>query len=242
VSKTLRLAYREADEVREAALRLKLNVVGGVVVHPGRLHFGEVLRGSKPSGTVSIVWHEGIGRPFEIRLVEVGKEPLETRVEPFQDPKRPQWKGWRVHFEFREPPPRGVYSKRAVVTTTHPDTEQVMIPLTAHVVGKVWVQKHRIHLGLVPRGREKSASVTFRPFRPGIELGKVSARSRRGILRTAIEPSFGPSGPGHRLRVTVPADAPLGPLDDVVELRTQVPGEEVTEIHVRGRVYAKRGS
>lgn len=241
VAKTLRLAYREGNALREAPLRMKLDVVGGVVVNPGRLHFGEVLAGTKPEGTVTVVWYEGIGRPFEIRLVEVGAEPLDTRVTAFRDPTRPKWRGWQVHFRFREPPPRGVYSKRAVVTTTHPDTPKVMIPLTAHVVGKVWIQKHRIHLGLVQRGKAKSASITFRPFKPDIDLGRVTARSRRGVLQTAIVPSFGPSGPAQRLRVTVPADSPLGPIDDVIELRTQVPGEEITEIRVVGRVYEKRG-
>lgn len=241
VSKTLRLAYLAGGKEHAAPLRLKLNVVGGVVVHPGRLHFGEVLAGTKPADAVAVVWYEGVGRPFEIRSVEVGDQPLTTRVEPFRDPQRPHWKGWRVHFAFREPPPRGVYSQRAMVTTTHPDTPRVTIPLTAHVVGKVWVQKHRIHLGLVQRGKPKSGWITFRPFSPDIRLGKVTARARRGILETKVEPCFGPSGPGQRLRVTVPADAPVGPLDDVIELRTEVPGEEVTEIQVRGRVFEKRG-
>ena len=39
-----------------------------------------------------------------------------------------------------------------------------------------------------------------------------------------------------RVIVRVPEDAEVGKLDDVLEIRTQVPGEEVTELEVRGEV------
>ena len=126
--------------------------------------------------------------------------------------------------------------------TTSKDTPRVIVPMTAHVVGKVWVQTHRIHLGLVAQGETKTAHVNFRPFEPKIQLGNVTAKSRKGVLKAAIEKGFGSRGPTTRLKVTVPANAPEGLLDDVVELRTQVPGEEVTEIEVRGRVFKKTGS
>jgi len=39
-----------------------------------------------------------------------------------------------------------------------------------------------------------------------------------------------------RVVVSVPKDAEVGKLDDVLEIRTQVPGEEITELEVRGEV------
>jgi hypothetical protein len=240
IQKTIALAY-EANGPQQARLTLKLNVAGGVVVTPGRLHFGEILAGTAPAGTVAVVWNEAVGRPFEILAVDVGGQPIQTRVEPFAEPDRPGWKGWRIHFRFEEAPPRGVYSKRATVRTTHPDQRRVAIPLTAHVVGKVWIQTHRLYLGLVPKGESRSAWVQFRPFSKEIDLGTVSAKARGGVLQTAIEPHFGPGGPSQKLRVTVPASAPAGALDDVIELRTQVPGEEVTLVEVRGRVFEPAG-
>ena len=43
------------------------------------------------------------------------------------------------------------------------------------------------------------------------------------------------------LEVTVPEEAELGSLADVVELRTQVAGEELTEIQIRGRIFKAVG-
>lgn len=240
LEKKVRLVYNDGQR-RKATLKLKLNIFGGVILEPGRLHFGEVLKGTKPAESVAVLWYEGVGRPFEIRRVDVAGEPIDTRSEPFEHPKNERWKGWKIHFAFREPPARGVYSRRAVVMTTSKDTPRVIVPMTAHVVGKVWVQTHRVHLGLVPKGETKSAHVNFRPFDQTIKLGTVSARSRKGVLQTKIEQGFGSRGPTTRLKVTVPAGAPAGLLDDVVELRTQVPGEEVTEIQVRGRVFERKG-
>lgn len=240
VAKTLRLTYNDGAP-RMVALRLKLRVVGGVVVFPGRLHFGDVLAGTKPAGNVRVVWYQGAGKPFAIKSIDVQGEPIETRIEPYAHPEKKEWKGWRVHFSFTQPPPKGVYSKKAFVHTTHPTQRRVVVPLTAHVVGKVWVQSSRIYLGLLPQGRAKSAAIMIRGFDRTIQLGKVTARARKGILKTSVEDAMGPFGPHKKLRVHVPADAPPGPLDDVIELRTEVPGEEVTEIDVRGRIFKPSG-
>jgi hypothetical protein len=254
VRKRLKIVYDDGA-VRTATLEMRLNIFGGILLRPGRLHFGEILAGTMPEAGVSVVYYEGVGKPFEVVGVDVAGQPIETRVEAIEPPAKPppekgkdpplkkedRWRGWRIHFRFTRPPAKGVYSERAVVTTTSPETPRIVVPLTAHVVGKVWVQTHRISLGLVPQGETRSAWVNFRPFSPDIELGTVSARSRKGILRATVEQAFGSRGPVQRLRVTIPADAPEGALDDVIELRTQVPGEEVTEIEVRGRIFKRTG-
>jgi hypothetical protein len=239
VHKKLRLLYDDGA-TRHAAISLTMKVFGGVVVNPGRLHFGDVLTGSRPKGEVKVMWHAEAGQAFEILDIDVEGQPIETRVVPHSVPEFPKWKGWLVHFQFSKPPPDGVYSKRAVLKTTHPSNPRVIIPLTAHVVGKVWVQTHRVHLGLIPSGKTRTASISFRPFDPSIKLGRVSARSRKGVLKVAIEDGFGPRGPIKKLKVTVPANAPAGSLDDIIELHTQVPGEEITEIGVRGRIFVPR--
>ena len=141
-------------------------------------------------------------------------------------------------------------SKKVTVTTTHPSVPRVYIPLTAHVVGKVWVQTQRLYLGLVPRGTSKNASVMLRQFDKTQPLGEIQARARKGVLWVTVEDTFTPPGPGpndpprpaKRVRVTVPANAPLGPLDDEIEITTGIPGEETIVIQVRGRVFRATGS
>ncbi|MDJ0523489.1 MAG: DUF1573 domain-containing protein [Planctomycetota bacterium] len=240
ISKSLHLHYVDGAQ-RKAKLQLVLNIVGGVLV--SRLHLGEHLAGTMPSGSVPLRWYEGVGKPFEIERIEIPGQPIATRVEPFvgKTERDRKYKGWRIHFTFTEPPPRGIYSKRAIVTTTHPTQKRVLIPITANIVGKVWVQTSRVYLGLVRQGQTKTASVAFKPFKPEFKLGAVSARARKGLLTVKIEDGFGPMGPHKKLHVTVPADAPPGPLDDVIELRTEVPGEELVTVEVRGRVFVPRG-
>jgi hypothetical protein len=246
VVKKLNLLYDDGAPQRQV-LALRLRVFGGVVIDPGRLHFGEVLEGTKPEGAVDLLWYPDAGEPFEIRNVEIPGESIETEITPYADPKHKERKGWHVHFRFTEPPRRGVYSKKAVVYLSHPRTPRVTVPLTAHVMGKVWVQSHRIHLGLIARGQTKSATVLVRHFDKETPLGEISGRSRKGVLKVTVEQTFTTPGPGNPprpaklVRVSVPADAPVGPLNDDVVIRTQVPGEEEVVVQVRGRIYKPTG-
>ena len=253
-SKSLHLHYSDGQP-RKVKVQMVLNIVGGVLVE--RLHLGELLAGTKPAGSVPLLWYEGVGQPFEIESIEIPGQPIATRVEPWApttprvDPEAAErgvkpreplpFRGWLIHFTFTEPPPRGIYSQKAIVKLKHPTQQQVLIPITANIVGKVWVQTSRIYLGLVRQGQSKSAAVAFKPFKPEFALGEVSARARKGLLTVTIEDGFGPMGPHKKLRVTVPTDAPPGPLDDVIELRTEVPGEELVTVEVRGRVFVARG-
>ena len=52
---------------RTVKLGLDLQVRAGVILEPGRVHFGEVLAGTKPSGSIVAIYYEGVGRPFESR-------------------------------------------------------------------------------------------------------------------------------------------------------------------------------
>lgn len=249
VRKSLRLRYPGG----EAVLELRLDVVGGVLV--SRLYFGEVLAGTLPEGSTEVGWYVGVGHPFHVLGVKVPGQDLAVRIEPWEvharvepppaDPQAPRekvtYRGYRLHFRFTRPPPKGVFSAKALVRTDHPDHPLVRVPLTANVVGKVWVQTSRIYLGLIPRGHSKSASVTFRGFDASIHLGAVSAHARKGVLKVAIDDAPGGSPGARRLTVTAPADAPPGPLDDVVELHTEVPGERVVEIRVLGRIFVPEG-
>ncbi len=240
VSKRIRVSYLD-DARRRAALDLKMKVVAGVVLDPGRMHFGEVLVGTKPEGSITAKWYDGVGKPFDVTAVELPDGMFAaSRPAPYQDPDDRRWKGWRIPFAFVQAPPKGVYQAEAVIVTNHPEAKRLPVSLTAFVTGKVWVQQSRIYIGMVPRGRLRSASMVFRPFDETIRLGKVSAKSRKGMLqvRTRREDLFG--NKVWRLTVIVPRTAPTGKIDDVVEIHTEVEGEEVTEIEVRGRVFEKR--
>jgi hypothetical protein len=246
INKKLSLLYDDGGPKR-AQVALRVKVFGGVIVDPGRVYFGEILEGSSPEGAVDLLWYPDAGEPFEVERIDVGEEPLETTVTPYADPEHAERKGWHVTFRFTEPPPRGVYSKKAVVYLTHPRTPKVRVPLTAHVVGKVWMQTSRIHLGLVARGDTPHATVLLRHFDGKTPLGAISGSARKGVLQVTIEDSFSPPGPNtpplpaKLVRVTVPKDAPVGALNDDIVIQTKVPGEEQVVIQVRGRIYERTG-
>jgi hypothetical protein len=75
-----------------------------------------------------------------------------------------------------------------------------------------------------------------------VRFDKPRAVARKGKIRVAVEPD-----PYHeeegvwRLVGTVPEDVEAGSLDDeVIEIHTGIPGEEVTLVKVRGYVRPAR--
>lgn len=91
-------------------------------------------------------------------------------------------------------------------------------------------------LGWVRRGQTKSRRLSIRPFKRGLDLGKVTARSRDGVVQVELEPD-GADRPGWWvLNVVVPATLEKGAVRDVIEVRTEVKGEELTEIQVKAEV------
>jgi hypothetical protein len=235
--KTVRLVTREADR-GEAVIVLRIAIEKGLLVTPSAVSFRDVLHGTAPKAHFTLRWYEGLGVPFEIRSVEVPGFEFETDVAPFRDAKDPLCKGWLVGLRFREPPPIGMFSAEALVRTTHPDHPEVTLPVTANVTGKVWVQARVLSFGAFRQGEERTASIKFRPFDESVKFGEVGAEARGGRLRVQVEPDpiHGERGVW-RLTGTVPKDAAPGSLDDeVIELRTGVPGEERIEIRVKGYV------
>ncbi len=246
-----------------AILRLRISVVAGVVLAPGAAMFGDVLHGTLPEKTVAVKWRHGVGEPFEITEVVVpghedGFDVAVSKLAPSADSP---WRGWNVSLRFKQPPPIGVFSAEVLVRTSHPDEafRRLTFALNANVCGKVWMQARTLTFHNVVRGKERSASLTFRPFDASIRFGEVSARSRRiveveredgtvvenvvaGRTRVKVEPD-----PHHaekrywRLTVTVPADAEPGRLNgEWVELRTGIPDQEEIRVAIKGRVREAR--
>lgn len=227
---------------RTLKLALKMSVEAGILLQPGRAWFGEVVEGSLPQEEIHVKYKAGRVTPFRIKSVELppGQFAAITPA-PYVDPRDSTWKGWTLALRFVRPPPKGVYSRQAIIRTDHADYPEIRVSLTATVVGKVWVQTQRLTAGLVAAGDTREMRTMIRPARgSGVTLGAVSARSRKGVLQARLEPVAG--RPEHyTLIVTVPATAKPGRLDDVVEILTEVPGERVTEVKVIGRVFKKIG-
>lgn len=241
VTKPLRLLYLADGAKGMAELRIEAKVIAGVLVE--RVWFGEVRAGSKPTASAPLAWFHEVGTPFEIEKIEVPGPKMSTRVEPYEIAGGRTYRGWRIHFTFEEPPPKGVYSRKAIIHTNHPEHPTVIVPLHATVVGALWVQSSRVFLGLVPEGVERSASVKVKASgKDAPPLKSVRVKARGGVLKTSVKDGFDPFvGPHKVITVTVPKGTPAGALDDVLEVRTDLSGDEVTEIQVLGRVFTPKG-
>jgi hypothetical protein len=232
VKKKLRL-LADSHPDASAVVQLVVDVVGGVVISPGRVWFGDVLKGEAPEKSLVAKWHKESGKPFTLLGVEVPGQDLAITTKPYETP---EWKGTTVTFAFRSPPPLGMLSATALVRTDHPDFPRIKVPLSANVTGRVWVQSRTVYFGWIQKGTEKSTTILVRPYAPGVDLGEVSARSVNGVVKAAIAPDPRDEKGWWRLVVTVPAETPVGRFEDVVELVTAVEGEEVTALPVSGEV------
>ncbi|MFV1958894.1 MAG: DUF1573 domain-containing protein [Planctomycetota bacterium] len=234
VRKRLKI-FTKSDPTQPSTLRLYADVVAGVILDPGRIWFGDVLVGKLPSKTVVAKWSAKAGRPFEVTSVEVPGHEFAITKKPYA---RGEWKGEAITFTFTKPPPLGIFSATALIRTNHPDYPRITLPLTANVTGRVWVQARTVYFGWVPEGKSKRTALLVRPFDDDVDLGTVTATARQGRVRVDVAPyPRGPKG-WWRLNVEVPDDAKVGKIDDVIEVHSAVPGEEITEIRVRGEVLA----
>ena len=240
MSKKLRVAYLDGGKRQTTTVKVKVSVVDGVIVRPGRLFFGQLDAGARPEGFVTVVWHKDVGKPFEIEEITVPNAKVKTTVFPHKDAKRPEWRGWQIQFNFLEPLPRGLFTRKAIVRTNDKEQPEVRIPISAQVVGKVFFQSNRIYIGLVPQGRARSGHVLFRPTDNAAKLdpSAVRAKARKGVLQATVTPAPSRRYPGTwKLEVAVPPTAAIGALDDEIEVTTGVPGEPTSIVRVTGRVY-----
>jgi hypothetical protein len=232
---TKKLRILSDDPVRsELVLPLKMNIVAGVVLEPGTLVFGDVLRGEKPGKSLLVKWFKGVGQPFTVTKVEVPEYPegFDITQEPFESDR---WKGTRLTLTFREPPAMGQLNGMLIVRTDAPGYERLDVPMQAYISGQVWVQERNVNMGWVRSGQTKTRPLRVHPLRKGATLGKVSARSRDGKVKVGVVPDDD-RPEWWVLQIEIPADAAKGKLEDVVEVLTEVPGEEVTEIKVRAEI------
>lgn len=241
LEKSVRLASRDYRR-GSIVIPLKIAIIKGMVVGPASVSYGNVLVGTKPSKSLHLKWYEGHGKPFEVTAVEVPGFDFETRIEPYQYVKDAGWRGWTVHVGFKEPPPIGMFSAEVLVRTTDERRPRLTLPLSANVCGKVWMQSRTLSFGAFDRGTRRTASLKFRPFDETIVFGEVHARARHGRIDVEVVPDPRHAKKGYwRLSASVPLDTPVGSLDEeVIELHTGAPGEEVTLIKVRGTVREPR--
>lgn len=242
---TKRIHLYSSDPSRgEVVIPLRIAIVEGMILRPAGLTYGDVRLGTRPTQSFQLKWYEGHGKPFAITSVEVPGFDFAVQITPYEDPKDPLWRGWSVSLGFEQAPPLGMFSAEVLVRTDDEHKPRLTLPLSANVCGKIWMQSRTLSFGAFTEGDERTATLKFRPFDDTVSFGEVRAVARKGRIEVEARPD-----PLHvekgvwRLFGRVPQGTPAGSLDDeVIELHTGVPGEEVTLVQVRGTIRKPRGA
>ena len=228
-----------------ATIRQTIRIIKGLIVAPSSFHLGEVAADTLPMRKIALKWHTEHGQPFRVTAARVPGHDIGVAVTPHQDTDDERWKGWEVEVRFRTPPPLGMFSAEVVIETDHPKHARIVLPMSANVAGKVWVQSHTLHFGAFHANEHRKATIRFRPRDPNTSFGQVTARATLGKVAdvtVALDPVHGDKG-YWILSARVPADAPAGSLDgEVIVLDTGMAGVAPIEIKVKGHVRdAARG-
>lgn len=235
ITKWVRVRSNDPDRPT-AELKLSVDVSAGIVLDPPMFWFGPVLVGQSPPCSLIAKWREGTGRPFRVTGVEAPGMDMQFTVEPYE---APPWHGWKVSARFGKPPPVGRVSGTALIRTDDPEYPRISATVGAEVSGKVWLDKREIRLGLVQPAVGRTAAATARGLTADLDLGDVSVKSAKGRVAARAIRSAG-NMKEWVIEVSVPPGAEAGPIEDVVEVRSSIPGEPPATIAVTGTVLPKR--
>ena len=234
-TKSVKVACDDPDQP-SIELKLSVDVSAGIVLEPEAFTFDPVLVGTSPTASILARWKEGTGRPFQILGVEATGTAAEFDVTPAD---APPWRGWKVTLRFPKPPPVGPIQGTARIRTDDPEAPSIQAPILGSVSGKVFLAQRYCSMGMVPEGRGSTLLIPCRGFDATIDLGEVTAKSRKGVVtaRALRDPK---DAKAYLIEIALPATAPSGPVVDVVEVTTGVAGEDRLEIRVGGSVTKKR--
>ena len=230
-TQTLRIVSDDPD-ARETALKLSVDVSAGIVLDPAGFLFGTVLVGSSPAPALVVKWKEGAGKAFKVLGVEAPGLDADFETKPFD---APPWHGFAITLRFRNPPRVGPFLANALIHTDSPDAPAMEVHVSGNVSSKVWLSQRFATVGQVPAGKGATIRLTCHGFDKTIDLGTVTVTSRKGVVEAKAVPD--PKAPGQWiLEIRLPESARAGPVSDVLEVKTGVPGEEVSVIRVGGIV------
>ncbi|MDA1194831.1 MAG: DUF1573 domain-containing protein [Planctomycetota bacterium] len=234
------------DDPRRGELMFTLDIaiVAGLVVRPPSVSYRDVAHGSKPTQSFTLRWYEGQGEPFEVTSVTVPgfEEDFVATVKPWTDPKDAKARGWEIEMQLVRELPIGMFSAEVLVRTTHAERPRLTLPLSANVVGRIWMQSRAFSFGAVRLPTDKASSIKLKPYAEGVKLEKLRAVARLGkvVVEVIPDPYMAEIGMW-KLIARIAPDAPQGSLEDeVIELHTGVPGEEIVLLSVRGHVLAPK--
>lgn len=230
---TWNLVTNDADRPR-VVLQVELDVRPFLVARPGYARYITVQHARE--GTITQTLGATDGTAFNVLRVESPVPTLRVSFrEALPEERQPSWGGnqWRVMSTLASDSPVGALSGHIVVHTDHPRQKRAFIPVSGFVRPMMAVTPAEARFGDVERKRRDALRLFVKNFaEEEIEVNEVSTDV--AAVRAEIQPLE--RGRTWRLRLYPVPDAPLGPFEGKVLLRTANPKLPRLEIPLSGRL------
>ena len=225
------------DPARPAiTVGLKVNVEPYVLASPGHARYLTYQGG--PPGTVTQTLWEATGAEFRVLGVESPYPFLavafrEARPDE-RDPERPGPQ-WRVDGTIGSEPAVGALLGFIRVRLDHPKQRELRIALSGFVRPMLAVTPPAAALGDVDPAQAPTWTLVVKSYAEGAVDLSGATTDVPGFRAEVV-----PVTPGrtYALQLTVSGDAPPGPFDGTIRVRTSSARQAVLEVPLRGRVVA----
>jgi len=221
-------------------LRTTVEVKPLLVADPGYARYNVVQK--ERAGTIAqTVWSVD-GKSFRVLAVEPPTPALRTTFRELADGERradTPGSQWRVETTLPDDAPVGALVGDVVVVTDHPRQQRLHLPLSGFVRPVMAVTPPEAEIGDVDGAH---------PFRFTLDVKSFATesialeRAECDLPGATAEIVPVTAGRAYKVRVSVPAGLPPGPLAGTVRLFTASAKVPQLDVAVRGRIVAKTGA
>lgn len=231
--------YTDDPASPRVRLTIKSNVQPFLLVQPGYARFTSLVQGEVPDDgaetSSQLVWADDFD-DLRVLSVESPKSWIEvSHREAGADEREPGFEGrqWRIDVSITGDAPTGPFADHVVVTTNHPDQQELKIPVSGFIRPLIGVTPPRVELGAVDPSDENSWGVLVRNFGSApLEIEGVD--NDVPGLEVEVEPIE--EGQRYKLVLRPTGEMAKGPFDGRVELRTNLAQQKTITVRLSGDV------
>lgn len=227
------------NDPKNPALQLtfKVEVIASLNVTPGYARF-QVVRGETEPGIVEQTIYAVDGSEFKVTGTESTWQYLSAEARPAKEDERhdaanAQGDQWIVDVEFDyNEAPVGPVAQEVVVHTSHPVQNRIVIPISGFVRPPMWSTPNEVDFGEVKLEKPGGFTLVVQNFlAEEIEITEVTSDLE------GFEAEVLPVDEGRKfaVRCTIdPDEAPKGPFDTTVKIKTNTEKAPMLEVPLRG--------
>lgn len=224
------------DPVRPAlVLDLVATVVDAWTITPGGVYFGHHSRFTPFEARVRLERKDG--REPVVRGAAVRNAPLIDEPEIL---RLPQQKAVEVILRIAPGAPEGLVKGKLALVLDDPEQPSRELAIQGQLVNEIEASPRALDLGAVAQGALAAVPLRLTTFRTGLEIKEIAVEpawiTAQLAPRKALEAS---SIRAHKVQFQVAQEAPLGPFQARVRVRTNSPYQPELTVEIRGTITAR---